>query len=154
MPTAQYTALANVTLGSTASTVTFSSISGSYRDLMLVFNANTAEQSTGKINFNGDTTNTNYNAIWMYGDGSSPYSGSSSNPYFFRYAGNSVSVLNIMDYSATDKHTSVLSRSSDENNVWATTIRWANTAAITSFVISNYGSAFPVGSSFALYGVK
>jgi hypothetical protein len=30
-------ALANVTLGSTASSITFSSISGSYRDLFCVF---------------------------------------------------------------------------------------------------------------------
>jgi hypothetical protein len=35
-----YTALANVTLGSSAANVTFSSISGSYRDLVLIVNGN------------------------------------------------------------------------------------------------------------------
>ncbi len=153
MPTPTYTPLANITLGSSAASVTFSSISQAYRDLVLVFNGNMATSSIAKINFNGDTTNTNYNAVFMYGDGSTAYSGSSANPYFFRFALNSAAILNIMDYTATDKHKTILSRSDNENYVDGRALRWANTAAITSFVISSYSGNYAAGSTFALYGI-
>ena len=55
MPTPTYTPLATVTLGTSAASVTFSSIPATYRDLILIFDG-TGSGSTGKAavldNFN------------------------------------------------------------------------------------------------------
>jgi hypothetical protein len=160
--TAQYTALANVTLGSSAATVTFSSISQAYRDLVLVVQAKGASGNSAiAARFNSDA-GSNYSHVFMYGDGSSTASiiqtstaaqtGSAS-------ATTSLSssvVLNIMDYSATDKQTTFLVRSNEREasfTVTAVAGRWANSSAITtvSFAAAN---SYAAGSTFALYGVK
>jgi hypothetical protein len=66
--------------------------------------------------------------------------------------------LNFLDYSATDKHKTTLTRSgysdlSSVATVEATAIRWANTAALTSIVFSTNVGSFSTGSTFALYGI-
>ena len=157
-----YTALANVTLGSTAATVTFSSISGSYRDLVLVVNANTSTDSEFQMRINSDSGG-NYNVVIMKGNGSSASSDTYSNQLQMTLgliakptAANRIThVVNFMDYSATDKHKTILNRA----NVAATGVeahawRWANTAAITSFVCTSQTGTWAVGSTFALYGVS
>lgn len=162
MPSAQYTALANLTLGSTATSVTFTSISAAYRDLMLVVNAAWPVNSSAQMRFefNSDTTSTNYNRISMYGDGSTTYSASSNGNSFpgtsWGYGSPAPLwnvVANFMDFSATDKHKSYLVRgNSPADQVSANALRWSNTAAITSLAVK--GGTFAVGSTFALYGVK
>lgn len=159
MPTA-ITPLANITLSSSASTVTFSSISGSYRDLIIVANV----QGGGEfgMRFNSVSTNT-YTNIGMLGNGtsalSSTYSPIGYLPYAYSY-GNSGKLCNhiiqIFDYSATNKHKAVLSRfeeSATNSSVNATAGRWASTSAITT-VAFGFGGTFAAGSTFALYGVS
>jgi hypothetical protein len=165
-----YTALANVTLGSSAASVTFSSINQSYRDLVLVINGYASGNNGGdavNVRFNGDSGN-NYNQVRMGGDGSSTFSNSAANQnvseigrFFGSISSNTspVSIIaNIMDYSATDKHKTAISRSNaamTNGLVDATCIRYASTSAITSFVLTvALGSNFVAGSSFALYGVS
>jgi hypothetical protein len=61
-----------------------------------------------------------------------------------------------MDYSATDKHKTVISRfGSAARETQATASRWANTAALTSinFFQESGGVTFSTGSTFSLYGV-
>jgi hypothetical protein len=64
--------------------------------------------------------------------------------------------FDIMDYSATDKHKTVLMRVG--NTSYATTMaagRWANTAAVTGVQFFSPGGAnFTAGSTFTLYGVS
>jgi hypothetical protein len=61
---------------------------------------------------------------------------------------------NIMDYSATDKHKSTLSRSGQGNGwVFASSGRWANTAAITSLQIIEPSQTITSGTTLSLYGV-
>ena len=157
-----YTALANVTLGSTAASVTFSSISQSYRDLVLVIQATTSPSGDNTIiRFNSDSGN-NYNIVMMSGDGSTTTSQASSNQTsgYLAYSGATDPTLltndliNIMDYSATDKHKSFLVR---DNNPYATQAlaqRWASTAAITSILVKPNTDIWKIGSTFALYGVS
>ena len=157
MPTPTYTPLANITLGSTASSVTFSSISGSYRDLVLVISGSSSALRGVALSFNGDTAG-NYNYVYMSGDGSSTYSGSAANqtPQNIGVTGTVIGIitLNVMDYSQTDKHKTWLSRSNVSNSeVEARAGRWASTSAITSLVATSSGS-FAAGSTFALYGVS
>jgi len=159
MPSA-LTPIAWQSLGSTTATVTFSSIPGTYRDLYLVISATSGYRYTG-ITMNSDT-GTNYSNVWALGDGSAATSSSNSSSAFYIGAGGTTSVanlviINIMDYSATDKHKSVLVRNNiSDAQTWMSAHRWANTAAVTRLDIVPSGAAlgFAAGSTFALYGVS
>ena len=64
-----YTPLARTTLSSAAASVTFSNISGSYTDLVLVVST-ISVNGTAYMTVNSDT-GTNYSRTFMYGTGSS-----------------------------------------------------------------------------------
>jgi hypothetical protein len=66
-----------------------------------------------------------------------------------------VVIINVMDYSATDKHKTILARDAGGNAAQAGAIasRWANSAAVTSATVVNTGGNFNSGSTFSLYGV-
>jgi hypothetical protein len=167
MPTATYIALANLTLSGTDATVTFSSIPATYRDLVVVISTrsdtNAAADNMG-LYFNSDTGN-NYSTLRMLGTGSTTVSGTA--PTSARIAQLTVPAANlstqfgvatvhIMDYSATDKHKTVLVRSNTAGDqVHAAAGRWASTNAITSVSIDLYATSanFVSGSTFALYGI-
>ena len=151
-------ALATTTLGSSASTVTFSSIPATYRDLRLVCSmSNTVGNGALLVQVNTDT-GANYNWVRMYGDGSSTASSSSSGSTSATVGnfgtGQSSNSIDFLDYSATDKHKTWLSRTNDAGYIVSSyCARWANTAAITSIVIYPAGNAFSAGSTFSLYGI-
>ena len=162
MPTPTYTALANITLGSSASSVTFSSIPATYRDLVLIESfqhTTTGSQSLMKF---GDTS-TNYSMVTMRGDGSAANSAAfSGEASLGTTPGNTNNTANvqltcvrqIMDYSATDKHKTILQRFNDTSqHTIAVAGRWANTSAITTIALSNLSGNYAAGSSFALYGI-
>jgi hypothetical protein len=163
MPTPTYTPLANITLGSSAASVTFSSINTSlYRDLILVINAKHASGNNMlKFRLNSDT-GSNYNAVFMEGNGSSATSGSYSSADYFglNYNYNNINttggvyILNIMDYSATDKHKTILARgNSSEQETAGVAASWASTSAVTSILCYLNSGSYAAGSSFALYGI-
>jgi hypothetical protein len=157
MPTPTYTPLATVTLGSSASSVTFSSIPATYRDLVLVMNASiTTGSQVVRIRYNGDT-GSNYPYVYIYADGSSATSGAGTSAFAEAgtiSTGPSVVISQIMDYSATDKHKSAITRTNIQGvNVLAWATRWANTAAITSIELTLTGSTYTAGSTFALYAI-
>lgn len=158
MPTPTYTPLANITLSSTASTITFSSISQSYRDLILVTDATTSQTKGLLIRANNDS-GANYSYVYAYTNGSSPLSGSGSGETFYTQASvatqRGVNIIQFMDYSATDKHKVILVRMNIAGNQMEMAgERWANTSAITSLTLSMSSTpVFATGSSFALYGI-
>jgi hypothetical protein len=161
MPTSTYTPLATVTLGTAVSSVSFSSIPATYRDLIVVLNVSGSADVGIRLRFNGDT-GTNYTTVAMAG-----WSGGTlSNSYPLAYAlfynltvgvntnGIPAPVIGqIMDYSATDKHKTLLTRASSTNEATAMASRWANTNAITSMEIYLASGNYAVGSTFNLYGV-
>jgi len=158
-----YVPLANITLGSSAATVTFSSISQSYRDLVFILQTGNSA-TTGIIGiFNSDTA-ANYSYVWGGGSGSAASSGSSasaSGAYFGAniWSTNTLTMqfnISIMDYSATDKHKTFLSRADEINtNTTMNAGRWANTAAITSVQFKGVGgSNIIAGTTISLYGVS
>lgn len=157
MPSPTYVPLANVTLGSTASSVTFSSISQSYRDLIVITNGLctvTGDESVAQ--YNGDTAS-NYSFVQMYGTGSSAASNSGNNTFVgagrCSTSGTS-SILHIFDYSATNKHKTSLSRGDNGGTISSAQVgRWANTAAITSVKITALSGVYSAGATFALYGI-
>lgn len=164
MGTPTYIALATTTLASNTSTVTFGSIPSGYRDLIVVINTktNTAGPDSMGVRFNADT-GSNYSNVRMVGSsgGVSSYSDTTSVAYIGVPASSSNPlsvILHIMDYSATDKHKTILSRGS-QGDGWVTlhSGRWANTAAITSLTITPPpGSSWTMstGGTLSLYGIR
>ena len=152
-----YDLLDSTTLASSASSVTFSSISQDYRDLVLVVSGNNATgDQTLRIQINGDT-GSNYYSVRMNGSGSTATSNalSAQNNVQLGVFGTTqaVCITQIMDYSATDKHKTLLSRGDlAASSTRATAGRWANTSAITSIYV--YGSnSYNFAATFSLYGI-
>ena len=157
---AAYVPLANITLGANAASVTFSSISQSYRDLVLVGQVAAASASFSGIYFNGDTGN-NYHQLFMVGTGSSfgtqtqygqpviflgQDSTLNTTPWIFQ--------LNLIDYSITGRSQQGIYKTGTYNDrTTLSTTRWENTSAITSITLAGRTDNFLAGSSFALYGV-
>jgi hypothetical protein len=156
MPTPTYTALATVTLASASASVTFSSIPATYRDLILVMNYGQVDSTfAGKVYLNADTTGANYTRVMMAGNGSSTSSNANGGSIRWEVTGtaNKQAIIQIMDYSATDKHKTALVRSGDSStSVEASANRWANTAAVTS-VLVQFGTNLTAGSTLNLFGV-
>jgi len=158
MPEPTYTALATVTLGSSASSVTFSSIPATYRDLVVVISPTTSVDGTEVLmRVNGDT-GSNYAFVYALGTGSTTFSAAGTAASFGLLLGRTSRVtnvlVNLMDYSATDKHKTILQRDNDSG--WTTVMRagrWANTAAINTIVVSTSSGTFNSGSTFNLYGI-
>lgn len=163
MPTNTYLPLANITLGTAATSVTFSSIGQGFRDLILV--ANTGVSSSGqavRLQVNNDTTGT-YNDVFMNGNGSSASSSYDTNntyifiaPYGFTASTPAANIIaQFMDYSATDKHKPVLFRANDAGLATsAGAARWASNTAISTIKIYVATGNLVAGSTFALYGVS
>ncbi len=159
-----YEPIATNTLGSAASSVTFSSISGSYTDLVLVCVAKGASAQSMRMQFNGDTA-TNYSTTNLFADiGGSPSASSSryTTESSIRpgYVQNGISttdftpcIIQLQNYSNSTTYKTILSRSDKAVN--ATVGLWRNTSAITSIVLFPAGSVnFISGSTFTLYGIS
>jgi len=157
-------ALANLTLGSSQSTVTFSSIPTSgYRDLRIVINGMAGSGANMQGRINGDS-GANYNRVVMTGDGTTTYSTSDANQTSFNYqfyatfngATRSIVTLDYLDSNAVDKHKTVLVRNNTAQTYYgveAVALRWASTAAITSISLYFAGETFSAGTTFSLYGI-
>jgi hypothetical protein len=152
-----YRPLATVTLGSSASSDTFSSIHATYRDLIVVNSGTTSSNSSAYLQYNADT-GSNYSQVLMLGNGTAAqsFSGTSTGAEVGTvYGTQGIIRVQIMDYSATDKHKTALSRSDNAaNQTLASATRWANTAAITS-VRAYYQTAatWQTGTTFNLFGI-
>ena len=155
MATPTYIALATITLSSSASSVTFSSIPSTYRDLVLVCSFTTTASASQILYFNGDTTGGNYTGVYMRGTGSSANSGTTGQ-YISTTPSSQVQLsVQIMDASASDKHTTYISRADNASNqTVARAMRWANTSAITSLQLANDSNSFTSGSTFSLFGIE
>lgn len=160
MATPTYTLIDSVTLASSAASVTFSSIDQSYGDLVLVMQTKSAGTSAW-LQFNNSSSG--YNHVYMAGNGSSASSSSASNQsgLFLQDVAYTLSsefsliIVNIMDYSATDKNTSVLVRNNTPSlGTEAFAGRWANNSAVNSVKLtSQYGTVYDAGTNLHLYGI-
>lgn len=160
MPTSTYTPIATITLASNASSVTFTSISQAYKDLIVIGSGKSV--SGGSLPyafyFNSDF-GSNYINTYMYGTGSAALSGTETLPYAqaMRLATTqSNGVAYIMDYSATDKHKNVLTRGdTTADYTVANVCRWANTSAITTILVqnANAGNQMAAGTTLSIYGI-
>lgn len=153
-----YTPIATTTLGSGSSTVTFSSIAGTYTDLIIVISGSTGGADTVGLRFNSDS-GSNYSYTQVYGDGSSAGSVRATNETFARigpmYNSQSTTIANIMNYANSTTNKTVIARANNAGNqVNALVSLWRNTAAITNVTVNAIFGSFNTGSTFTLYGVK
>lgn len=154
--------LANITLSSGATTVTFSSISGAYRDLVLIVNGGGSSYGTFQIRFNGSSSGYTYVGMESNGSAAAAVSNTSNAldgnyNYWVEDIGtnNTVYELQLLDYSATDKHkTAIYKVKAGLTGLGQYTGRWATTDAVTSIVLSRGSGTWRNGSTFALYGVS
>jgi hypothetical protein len=163
------------TLGTGSSgTITFSNIPQGYKHLqirMLVKGTSTSGGvNTGcKIEFNGDTTSTNYYRHSLTGNGSSASAAASnSNNEIINAIGSSssanvygINIVDILDYANTSKYKTVRNLLGQDNNgsgiVQLTSGLWSNTAPITSIALvadPTYITNWTTASRFSLYGIK
>ena len=153
-----YTPIATTTVsGSAVASVTWSSISSAYTDLIIITNLLTTSGGNGvAIQFNSDTTN-KYSFTYMYGNGTTAASGRASNQtkgQIDRTAANGAGITHIMNYSNTTTYKTVLSRGNTGGEVFAWVDLWRNTSAIDTIkLFCNDGSDFSVGSQLTLYGI-
>jgi hypothetical protein len=157
MPTPTYDLIASTTLAASTSEIVFGSLPQTYRDLIIVFAGTVSGSGSGgmEIQFNGVPGSVS--AVFMGGTAGGTPSGTSDD--FFGVldsAGQSNMIAQIMDYSATDKHKTYLSRSAAPvtSDTWAIAGRWASTAAITSIkVLDTGGRTFQSGLTASVYGI-
>jgi hypothetical protein len=162
MPKKTYIEINSITLAATTSSVTFTSIPQNFRDLVLVCTGTTSNTGINSIiiRFNSDS-GSSYPLVTMNGNGSTTDSGFATNNGAL--AGLAISssvnasIAHILDYSATDKHKTVLSRGNSLGGsyVRAASNRWTNISAIQSIVcVVDTGANFNSGSTFSLYGIE
>jgi hypothetical protein len=170
-----YESISSQTLGSSSSTVTFSSIPGTYKSLQIraiLRDTNATNSDYGfAIRVNSDT-GSNYAFHNLYGDGTSPaaFSTASASRIISIFGapldGTTAStfgstVIDIHDYASTTKNKTIRGFAGSNTNTTSTNFGvalfsglWMSTSAVTSISIISEGTSFKSGSTFALYGIN
>jgi hypothetical protein len=162
-----YEPIATTTLGTTAATITFSSIPATYTDLRVVCVYTTANFGIyTTLRFNSDSGG-NYSDTYIIGDGSSATSArDAGSPTFIGFGAypNGISSgqfnfveADIFSYAGSTNKTCLLASSLDKNgsgDVQRMVGLWRNTAAITSLTIATNGGTMSIGTTATLYGIK
>ena len=162
-----YESIASSTAGSGGvATITFSSIASTYKHLQVRFIAAGTGSAYLAMNFNSDT-GANYTRHRLQGNGSSASADGTTGITEVRLFGSpglpvssnfAAGVIDILDYSNTNKYKTVRNLAGVETNstgnIELTSSVWLNTSAITSLTFSVSGGNLSQYSSFALYGIK
>lgn len=158
MPSPTYSLISSQVLTSTQTSVTFSSIPASYRDLAIVMTSPAESQFWMRIN--GDT-GSNYFHVRMRsnlsggGGGNSGTATETVAEFMQSFNGHGVVTAHILEYSATNKHKTILARGGRASTeVSAQVIRWGNTAAINELTFLNTPGTLVSGARLYLYGIS
>lgn len=161
-------AIATTTLGSAASSITFSSISSAYTDLRVVFSnvkISSSSSNVAYLRFNGDTGgNYSFTTVYGYGTGVASARGTSGDGYTgIQLNTGPVSTTvpqfytaDILSYQSSTFKTSLLTSSQDANGsgfVVREVGLWRSTAAITSLTLVHSAVNFAAGTTATLYGI-
>jgi hypothetical protein len=165
-----YTPLARQVVTTPSSSITFSSVSSAYTDLILVAQYQCSANGGLYLRYNGDT-GTNYSVVNMIGSQNNISSYADANePYIWTdtYYQGTGSVLSdraivraqIMNYSNTTTFKTTLCRGDDvrttgatDGTVNANVSTWRSTSAITQIDAIAASGNFVSGSTFTLYGI-
>jgi hypothetical protein len=164
---ATYEKIATTTLGSNQTDVTYTSISSAYTDLILVCQyASQIDNYNFFIRFNSDS-GTNYSSTHAVGQASASSNRLSnySSIFMTQYWGASttlqkpgLTIANIMNYSNTTIHKTVLFRDNAVKNDGSMQSGlgvglWRNTSAITTITFGTNSGYLVSGTTATLYGI-
>jgi hypothetical protein len=157
-----YTPIASTTLTSAAADITFSSISGSYTDLRLIFEGSAATAGVDiYCQVNGDTAS-NYSHTRLTGNGSAASSSRGSSLAYMRFSdggspqttNTSVTKVDFMNYSNTTTYKTAINRADNANRGTDAVVNlWRSTAAITSIKFYLSSGNINSGATATLYGI-
>jgi len=163
---ATYEPIATTTLGSAASSISFSSISSAYTDLRVVLVCQTASNANIAFRLNSDT-GTNYSYTLLYGTGTSAASfrDTSITRGYIIAADNAATfpnwnlcTMDIFSYAGSTNKTILTNGSNDKNGsgtVEAAVNLWRNASAINSVTLLAWnGVNFNTDTTATLYGIK
>ena len=160
---ATYEPIATQTLGSAVASVTFSSISGAYTDLILVLEGKTSASDDLYLQFNADT-GANYSNTTLRGNGTTASTTRGTGTSGIRLSDSSspttssacLSVAQIQNYVNATTFKTVLARSNNASTgIDAIVSLWRSTSAINSIKIYCGGASnLATGGTFTLYGIK
>ena len=158
-----YDALADVTIGTAVSSVTFSGIPTGYQTLELRSMARSTGNGDALVTLNGTSAARRH---VLYGSGSgSGDAGSAADGYVLTTTGSTAvagnfgpNILQIIDYADTNKTKVIRSLGGNDNNgsgnVVFTSGLWTTTDALTSITLTAATGNWAVYTHFALYGIK
>jgi hypothetical protein len=156
-------AIATTTLGSAASSITFSSIPSTYTDLRIVIVPTAASNANFGFRFNSDS-GSNYSRTRLAADGTSVTSSVNSNQTELQIT-NSFSIgttptlrtLDIFSYAGSAYKTILFGENADLNGSGGLNRQvglWRSTSAITSINFFAQGAVnFAAGTTATLYGI-
>lgn len=157
-----YDPIATTTLGSAASSITFSSISSAYTDLRVVMVASiTGGSDDLKLQFNSDT-GTNYSDTILKGNGTSATSRSNTSGTFAYLDWDgalsttwSMYTTDVFSYAGSTYKTILSTSSADKNGSGGLdriVSLWRSTSAINTIKLFS-GTNFATGTTATLYGI-
>lgn len=173
-PSGAFDSIATATVG-TSGVVEFTSIPSTYKHLQIRSinrndsgSTNVSDMLMRLGSANSPDTGSNYSQHQLTGDGATASAGGSANTSSIYVApsprnGNTSGifgafVLDILDYTDTNKYKTVRCLSGDDRNgsgdIVFTSGNWRNTAAINYVRLYIASVSFVSGTEFALYGIK
>ena len=158
-----YEKIETTTASGSSTNVTFSSISGSYTDLVLIVANVTAQIDNVGIRLNSDTAS-NYSRTLLSANGTSVNGNRGFNDTYLytmykdTAGGNPVmAIMNFQNYSNSTIYKTVLTRTGTDSSGTKGTLSmvgvWRNTSAITNISITSLNANFNSGSTFTIYGI-
>lgn len=157
-----YTPIATTTTSGSATSYTFSSISGAYTDLVLIVNGGASIAVDLSLRFNSDT-GSNYSLTRLILNNTTPQSARTTSATSMRLTdagsltttlGATNQILNIMNYANTTPYKTVVFRGNRAaGGLDATIGLWQSTAAITSIELFLSSGNFIDGTTLTLYGI-
>ena len=160
--TATYEKIATNTLSTATASVTFSSIAGTYTDLVLICETKMPNNNEAlSMRFNSDSSS-NYSYVQLAGTGTVAATNDGINQSYARFGNNlqtngGFTKADILNYSSSSVFKTILSRSghATDGGTVAFANMWRSTSAITTILIYPESTGnFASGSTFTLYGIK
>jgi len=150
-----YEPIASTTLGASAASHEFTSIPGTFTDLVVIGTPIINVTQEPAIRFNSDSGN-NYSRTYLRGNGTTASSGRGSNTSWLLPNANGIQfILYIMSYANTNVFKTSLAQDFDSTVVERSVHLWRSTSAITSIWIGgDRAGSWAAGSTFSLYGIK
>jgi hypothetical protein len=155
-----YSTIATQTLGSSSSSVSFSSIPSTYTDLVLIIDGTVGSNCGVQLQFNSDSAS-NYTFTRMTGDGTTASSDRSvSNTFmelgFYVSSTRNMNIVQIMNYANTTTFKTVLNRASAQSVNIGTQLYaelWRKTPEAINSITINASGNLVSGTTLTLYGI-